>query len=104
MLFDDNSLVFFFEDDSKEFEICRFRFNMVINDVNRFKRKIVELEVVSVVFLVSNMLEELIEDDEVLWDVLLIRILDVIKCDNEVRKLVELILWDVLLVRVLEVI
>ncbi|CAF2102664.1 unnamed protein product [Brassica napus] len=104
LLLDDNSLVPPFEDDSKESETRRLRFNMVTNDANRSKRKIAELEAASAVPLASNMSEESTEDDEALWDVPLIRTLDVIKRDNEARKLAESTSWDVPLVRALEVI
>ncbi|KAL0817550.1 hypothetical protein Bca101_073994 [Brassica carinata] len=103
-LSDDNSLVPPSEDDSKESETRRLRFNMVTNDANRSKRKIAELEAARDVPLASNMSEESTEDDETLWDVPLLRTLEVIKRDNEARKLAESTSWDVPLVRAQEAI
>ncbi|CAH8291309.1 unnamed protein product [Eruca vesicaria subsp. sativa] len=79
-----------FEDDSGESEIRKLNLNMFSSDSNRSKRKIAELE------------------DESLWDVPLYRTLEVIKRDNEARKLAESMVedtsWDVPLVRAQEVI
>ncbi|CDY35958.1 BnaA05g29920D [Brassica napus] len=88
LLLDDNSLVPPFEDDSKESETRRLRFNMVTNDANRSKRKIAELEAASA---------------STSWDVPLVRALEVIQRDDKARRMSET-LWDVPLVRAQEVI
>lgn len=114
-LSNDNTLFPPFEDDSGESETRSLKVNMFSNDANRSKRKIGELDAASDVLLVrsqvniqaSNMSEESTEDDGTLWDVPLCRTLEVIKRDNEARKLAESMVdddtsWDVPLVRVIQ--
>ncbi|CDY28022.1 BnaC05g44240D [Brassica napus] len=116
-LSDDNSLVPPSEDDSKESETRRLRFNMVTNDANRSKRKIAELEAARDVPLASNMSEEAQEAiqrdnkarkmSETLWDVPLVRAQEVIQRGNKARRFLESkvddTLRDVPLVRTKEV-
>ncbi|KAF8091520.1 hypothetical protein N665_0444s0034 [Sinapis alba] len=94
-LSDDNSLLPPFEDDNRESETRKLNFNMFSNDANRSKRKINELEAARDVNIQrdnnkasNNMLEE------TLWDVPLFRTLEVIKRDNEARKLAESMVDD----------